>query len=91
MPRGWKEGEVSVTPVVRLTHRDRGDTVRRHAHVLGPAVPLFGTWLMLWLLYWVFAVPVVLALAVGRTTVWVLMGRPHRRGTTLTLAGRPKL
>ena len=45
---------------------------------------------MLWVLYWVVAVPVVLALAVGRTTVWVMMGRPQHRGSTLTLAGRPK-
>lgn len=64
--------------------------MRRHAHVFGPAVLLVGAWLMLWVLYWVVAVPVVLALAVGRTTVRVLMGRPQHRGSTLTLAGRPK-
>ena len=55
--------------------------MRRHAHFLapahflGPAVVLFGAWLMLWVLYWVLAVPVVLVLAVGRTAVWVLRWR----------------
>lgn len=50
----------------------------RHNHLLGLAVALFGVWVAIWLVYWMVAVPVVLALAVGRTAAWVLMGRARR-------------
>lgn len=48
----------------------------RHFHLVGLGVGLIDVWLLTWVIFWVLAVPVAPALALARTVVWVLMGRP---------------